>query len=67
MLVLDIIAIVFSVLAIVFGVLALVLVVHYRREAFYWKCVSTRLWDKLRARQNRSNNNGNGKGGDRTW
>ena len=36
MLVLDIIAIVFSVLAIVFGVLALILVTHYRREAFYW-------------------------------
>ena len=58
MLVLDIIAIVFSVLAIVFGVLALILVTHYRREAFYWEHVSNRLWDELCAHQNRSNDNG---------
>lgn len=65
MLVLDIIAIVFSIVAIVFGVLALILVAHYKREAFYWEHISTKLWDELRAYQNRSNDNGNG--GDRTW
>lgn len=43
MLVLDIIAIVFSVLAIVFGAIALILVIHYKREASYWKRVSTKL------------------------
>lgn len=63
MLVLDIIAIVFSIVAIVFGVMALILVTHYRREAFYWEHVSGKLWDELRAHQNRSNDNG--KDGDR--
>lgn len=58
MLVLDIIAIVFSVLATVLGVLALIFVNHYKREAFYWEHISTRLWDELRAHQNRSNESG---------
>ncbi len=60
MLVLDIIAIVFSMVAIVFGVMALILVTHYRREAFYWEHVSNRLWNELRAHQNRSNDNDTG-------
>lgn len=64
MLVLDIIAIVFSIVAIVFGVLALILVTHYRREAFYWEHVSGKLWDELRAHQNRSSDSDNGKDGD---